>query len=163
MTTHSESSSREYQAWWRMKQNCNSKNYPGYRNHGAKGIQICSEWKTFVDFLEQMGPMPFQCNALIRIDKSIDYCKINCKWGYMNQGRPRSESTINTKLKRGKISNPKTLCITIEKDHYEFINSQALKMSQEKGKIISVNDLIRESLARQFPAPKIFDMFGCKK
>ena len=107
--------------------------------------------------------MPTNCNALIRIDKSLDFCKLNCKWGYVNQGRPRSDAVKSPRAKRGKLENPLTICISIEQLHYDFIKSQALKMSQEKGYIVQVNDLIREALSKQFPTPKLFDMFGSEK
>ena len=165
MTTHAESNSREYQSWWRMKQNCQAKNYPGYRNHGAKGIKVCPEWSDFIPFLQDMGQMPNDCNALTRLDKTLDFCKINCRWGFVTQGRPRgSEVKKPRKMNRkNRIKKPKTICITLEQAHYDYIHSQAMQMTHQAGKIIQANDLIREGLQKQFPCPELFDMFGVSK
>jgi hypothetical protein len=112
-----------------------------------------------------MGEMPANCNALIRLDKNIHYCKHNCKWGYVRQGRPRvtSEKSPSKITKKKRIKNPKTLCMTIEKEHYEFIRKQAQLRSNEAGEIIQANDIIREALQKAFPCPELFDLFGGRR
>lgn len=112
-----------------------------------------------------MGEMPADCNALVRLDPKIHFCKHNCKWGYVRQGRPRAsdEKTSSKITKKSRIKNPKTLCITIEQGHYDYIKKQALMRSQETGQIVQPNDLIREGLQRQFPCPKLYDLFGNAK
>lgn len=165
MTTHANSTSREYQAWWRMKQNCQQKNYPGYRNHGAKGITFDLAWSDFIPFLQDMGEMPTDCNALIRLDPKIHYCKHNCKWGFVRQGRPRvgKEKPAGKVTKKKRLKDPHTLCMTIEKKHYEYIARMALLQSQESGKIIHPNDIIRDALVKAFPCPELYDLFGARK
>lgn len=112
-----------------------------------------------------MGEMPADCNALIRLDKKIHFCKHNCKWGYVRQGRPRvtSEKPAMKATKKRRIKNPKTLCMTIEKEHYEYIRKQAQARSNESGQIVQPNDIIREALEKAFPCPELFDLFGSRK
>lgn len=105
--------------------------------------------------------MPDNCNALLRLDKTKDFCKVNCKWGSVPIGRPRAGTEKRQgKSKRIRIKNPHTICISIERAHFDYIKSQAIKRSQETGEIVQPNDLIREGLQRAFPCPKLFDMFG---
>lgn len=144
---------------------CRNPNYPGYPAQGGKGVSIDQEWQDFIPFLRDMGPMPEGCNALVRLDPKIHYCKHNCKWGFARRGRPRSdkEKPITKKTKKNRIKEPKVVCVTLEKDHVEFIKQQALALSRETGQFVETNDLIREALQKAFPAPKQFDMFGNKR
>lgn len=112
-----------------------------------------------------MGAMPEGCNALIRIDSALDYSKFNCKWGFAKQGRPpkNKEKPIAKKTKRSRIKEPKVVCITLEKDHVEYIKSQAIALSRETSQFVETNDMIRTALEKAFPYPKQFDMFGNRK
>ena len=112
-----------------------------------------------------MGTMPAECNALVRLDKDLDYCKVNCQWGFVRQGRPRSgvKKPEGKITKRKRIKNPKTLCVTLEQKHYDYIVKQALLKSAETGEIVQPNELIREALVKAFPSPELYDLFGGKK
>lgn len=112
-----------------------------------------------------MGEMPTDCNALVRLDKKLEFCKINCKWGFVRQGRPRASEKPKSRslTKKKRVKNPHTLCMTIEKKHYDYIRKMALIQSQQEGKILHANDLIRDALIRAFPVPEIYDLFGDKK
>lgn len=112
-----------------------------------------------------MGPIPIDCNSLLRLDPEIEFCKLNCKWGKREQGKPRNgapRKKLESPSKK-RIKNPKSLCVIIEQEQYDYIATQSLLASQQQGKIVTVNDLIREGLDRQYPRPQQFDMFGNKK
>lgn len=111
-----------------------------------------------------MGEMPENCNGLARIDKKIHYCKLNCQWAYVHQGRPRvgEERPVKKVTKKKRIKNPHTLCMTIEKKHYDYITKMALAQSHQAGTIIHANDLIRDALVKAFPCPELYDLFGGK-
>jgi len=78
-------------------------------------------------------------------------------------GRPSIEKKESKKKSRSTISNPKSICLVLEKDHLDFIKKQALQLSVQEGTYIEPNQLIREALQKAFPTPKQFDMFGARK
>lgn len=112
-----------------------------------------------------MGEMPENSNALIRLDSKIHFCKHNCKWGFVRQGRPRvgDERPAGKVTKKKRIKNPKTLCITLEQRHYDYIQKQALLASTQSGGIVQPNDLIRDALIKAYPCPELYDLFGGHK
>lgn len=125
---------------------------------------MCKEWQeSFPQFLADMGPMPLTCNGLVQIDKKIDFNKFNCEWKFTPKGRKQIPKEMsNFKRQVSKIKNPKSICLVIEKEHYNFIKDQAMKISLKKGEYVQPNQLIREALKKAFPAPQLFDMFGTK-
>lgn len=114
--------------------------------------------------MQDLGPMPDRCNGLMRLDETKDFCKENCLWGRKAAGRhPVSKEARQKRSNWGKVKNPKSICLVLEKDHLDFIKSQALQKSVQAGHFIEPNDLIREALQKAYPAPKQFDMFGDRK
>ena len=148
----------EYRAWARMKQACYNPNSNVYPSHGAKGVRITSEWiNDFGLFYEQMGPMPTNCNGLERHDKTKDFCRFNCYWALKTRGNKRkAKEGVRPKkvTKACKIKQPVSICLTIEKEHLDFIKRQALHKSVEQGHIVEANDLIRDAIKERLPMPK---------
>ena len=162
MTTHKMTHSKEYLAWKRMKKSCLSKNYPAYKSYGAKGVTICQEWiNDFSKFYQEMGPLPENCNGLELLDKTKEFCKWNCKWVFKKGGRkPKEKKDIKVKRKASGVKNPKSICLVLERDHFEYIQKQAIAKSSQEGIMIEPNQMIREALQKAFPCPKQYDMFG---
>ena len=105
--------------------------------------------------------MPPNCNGLALIDERSDFCKLNCQWVKKNVGRPAlPKKDVKKDVKRGKVKNPKSICLVLEKDLVDFIKNQALQRSVQEGIYIEPNELIREALLKAFPTPKQCDMFG---
>lgn len=76
--------SRTYKSWRRMLCRCRAKTGPNYKNYVQKGITVCDRWKTFVNFLEDMGSA--QDGVTIdRIDSSRGYKPGNCRWSTMTE------------------------------------------------------------------------------
>lgn len=71
--------SAAYDTWANMKQRCNNKNHPDYKNYGGRGIKVVDRWSMFANFLEDMGDKPSGLE-LDRINNEGDYCKENCHW-----------------------------------------------------------------------------------
>jgi hypothetical protein len=79
-TKHGMHSSVEYKTWDGMIQRCTNKNRLAYKNYGGRGILVCEEWKTFENFLLDMGEKPSPFHSIERINNEGNYCKENCKW-----------------------------------------------------------------------------------
>ena len=72
---------RLYRIWHNMKQRCYNPNYKDYKWYGAKGIQICEEWKEYSSFKEWAIANGYQDNLTIdRKDGDKNYCPENCRW-----------------------------------------------------------------------------------
>jgi len=68
-----------YNCWRGILDRCLNKNSHKYKNYGGKGIKVCDEWKSFINFYNDMGEKP-QNKTIDRINNDGDYCKSNCKW-----------------------------------------------------------------------------------
>lgn len=73
------SSSREKNSWSAMIQRCTNKKLPCFSNYGGRGITICPRWRTFRNFLDDMGPRP-EGTTLERKNNDGNYEPENCIW-----------------------------------------------------------------------------------
>ena len=73
-----------YGVYRNISQKCNNPNHPQYRNYGAVGVRLCTEWdEDFWAFVEDMGERPHGY-ILTRIDVTEDYSRDNCEWSNPN-------------------------------------------------------------------------------
>lgn len=100
--THGLYKSKEYRTWLRIKTICFNENNPSFKQHGAVGIEMYSQWiDCFQTFYDDMGPCPK--DAIIgRIDPSKGFFPHNCCWLSRQEYK-----RINTLVKCG--INPKLL------------------------------------------------------
>ncbi len=85
---------RTYHSWQLMTARCNNPNTPKWHRYGGRGIYICERWKVFVNFLKDMGEIPFDKTSIGRINNDGPYCKDNCRW------ETAKEQANNTKTNR---------------------------------------------------------------
>ena len=84
-----------YMSWLSMTQRCN---YPGrddFDRYKGRGITICTRWKKFENFIEDMGPRPAKNLTLDRVNKDGNYEPGNCRWATAKQ---QVGNTCQTKM-----------------------------------------------------------------
>lgn len=92
--THGLKGSRTWNTWMNMIQRCCNPNNTAWLRYGGRGISVCSEWRLFVNFRNDMGDVPTDM-SLERIDVNGDYCKYNCCWATpKQQARNRRSSKL---------------------------------------------------------------------
>lgn len=77
---HGYKGTKIYRIWCGMKNRCLNPNSKDYTRYGGRGISICSRWKSFELFLEDMKEPPQGDYTIERIDNERNYTKSNCKW-----------------------------------------------------------------------------------
>jgi len=80
LNAHKMNKTLEYRSWNNMKQMCDNKNNPSYKNYGGKWISYCEDWSDFRKFYEDMGDRPVKSAKLARYDETKDFSKDNCYW-----------------------------------------------------------------------------------
>lgn len=70
----------EYLAWSNMIARCCRVSHPDFKNYGGRGITVCNRWRSFHNFLTDMGPRPGPNMTLERANNHKGYNPTNCLW-----------------------------------------------------------------------------------
>lgn len=89
--THGKTKTRAFGIWMKMKARCENPNEPGFRNYGGRGIKVCERWRTFENFLNDMGSPPDGLSLDRFPNNDGNYEPSNCRWA------TRAEQASNTR------------------------------------------------------------------
>lgn len=85
-----------YAVWRSMLARCMNPKAKDYPRYGGRGITVCERWRTFENFLADMGERPAGL-TLEREDGSRGYEPRNCKWATpTEQARNRRTNVMVT-------------------------------------------------------------------
>lgn len=73
-----------YLTWKSMIARCSNPRAPDYPRYGGRGIAVCERWRTFANFLEDMGERPDGL-TIDRENNDGDYELLNCRWATRSQ------------------------------------------------------------------------------
>jgi hypothetical protein len=82
---HGETGSPTWIVWMSMNQRCNNPNHKSYKDYGGRGIKVCERWKSYENFVADVGYRPAKGLQLDRIDNERGYEPGNCCWATPRQ------------------------------------------------------------------------------
>lgn len=98
---------KEYSIWSSMIQRCTNENHKSYKNYGAKGVTVCSEWSnSFENFLTDMGKIPTNNHTIDRINNTQGYSKDNCRWATYTEQAYNRKNNVFIEIESKKMTIP---------------------------------------------------------
>lgn len=70
----------EYCVWATMLQRCLNPKSSQYERYGGRGITVCASWRSYENFIADMGRRPSALHSIDRKDNDGNYEPCNCRW-----------------------------------------------------------------------------------
>jgi hypothetical protein len=135
--------SPEYSAWNHMIQRCTNRDCKAWGAYGGRGISVCEQWRTFENFLADVGGRPSRAYSLDRINNDGNYEPGNVRWALkLTQAR-------NTRTNKFITFDSVTKCLAEWADQYG-VNRETLRGRLSKGVPFAVA-VSKESFAVRGP------------
>jgi len=97
--------SKVYRTWCDMIRRCTQRNRRDFKYYGGRDVTVCTRWRDFVNFLEDMGEPLSNDLSIDRIDNNGNYEPGNCRWA------TQAEQTSNSRHNRYLTFHGKTQCL----------------------------------------------------
>ena len=98
-TTHGKTNTKTFKSWCAIKQRTLNKNNNMYYAYGGRGIKLCKRWRSFENFLADMGERP-KGTSIDRINNNGGYNPSNCRWTTNKQQAKNKSNTILVTYKK---------------------------------------------------------------
>lgn len=82
---HSRRKTPTYSTWKAMIARCTNPNNAWWHRYGGRGITVCDRWRSYENFLEDMGEKSNPLLTIGRIDNDGNYEPSNCRWETRSQ------------------------------------------------------------------------------
>lgn len=125
-----------------MKAACNNPNHHNYANYGGRGITMCERWKSFENFLADMGERPSRQHTIDRIDNNGNYEPGNCRWATPRQQLTNKRNNVRLTF------NGETMTLMEWSERYNLL-FETLRGRLKRG--WSVEDALTRPIAKNGP------------
>lgn len=83
-----------YWVWRSMIQRCYNHKSTHFKDYGGRGIEVCSRWRKFDNFLIDMGPIPEGLTLDRHPDNNGNYEPGNCRWATWEEQQNNRRNTV---------------------------------------------------------------------
>lgn len=94
----------EYGSWKSMRKRCYEKSHPHYLRYGGQGIIVHERWKSFLNFVADMGEKPTPKHTIDRYPNNRgNYEPGNCRWATPSQQSRNMKNNVYVEYEGGRI------------------------------------------------------------